>query len=197
MFFNKKLFDLDDLFDDIFDFDDWFKFGRKRKKRKIAKKGCQSVVGCLTVLFAAGVLIALCGVAALFAVNRTFLPNISLPSVPSISIPADIPITTSDVETSAELRDAIFVELVEDSRVTSQIGDPLPLLDSDLNTTSTQSLGNSEEIQLDFEGSVFGSGGSLAIAGQATQFGNQVTLTELLVTTESEEVIDLLTAVGR
>ncbi|MEM7799560.1 MAG: hypothetical protein AAF633_10250 [Chloroflexota bacterium] len=197
MFFNKKLFDLDDLFDDIFDFDDWFKFGRKRKKRKIAKKGCQSVVGCLTVLFAAGVLIAICGVAALFAVNRTFLPNISLPSVPSISIPADIPITTSDVETSAELRDAIFVELVEDSRVTSQIGDPLPLLDSDLNTTSTQSLGNSEEIQLDFEGSVFGSGGSLAIAGQATQFGNQVTLTELLVTTESEEVIDLLTAVGR
>lgn len=183
----RFVFDLDD----IFDLDDWFDFGRKKGK-KAAKKGCASLAGCLISLFAGVVIISLCGLVVFFTVGLPFsLFSSSTGSVIEEPAPAEAG------ELTPELRDAIFVELVEDSRVTEQIGEPLPPLDADLIIVVNQSPTNPDEVVYNFEGMIFGSSGSAQISGSATQFVNRVTFGELLVLTESENVIDLLVDVGR
>ncbi len=221
MLFHNNLFDLDDL-EDIFE--DWFRFGRKRKK--IAKKGFKAAFGCLALLLAGSIFLAICGGLMLFAANRFFQPNgeamvesgetVNIEPVEDSQIIDQIGETTVesreaiDIEpvedsqitdqiggSSIELREAIYIELVEDSRISDQIGDPFQLIESDLNTTINRSTLTPDEMRLDFEGTVFGSGGSAAIFGTAAQVGEEVIFSELYVITQSEDVIDLLIEVGR
>lgn len=218
---NKKMFDLDDIFEDIFE--DWFRFGRKGKK--VAKKGCKPLIGCLGLLFLGTLFISICGALTLFSTNRLSLPNrgttiesgegintelvqdstaadqiaetpLSFDAETEPEITEEAPVTEEIAESTAELREAIYIELVEDSRIIDQIGDPLPLIESDLLATVSRPF-RSQEVELTFEGTVFGSTGSAAISGNASQAGNEVTLTELQLVTESDDVIDLLIETGR
>lgn len=221
MLFQNNLFDLDDL-EDIFE--DWFRFGRKRKK--VAKKGFKAALGCLALLLTGSIFLAICGALTLFAANRFFQPNgeTTVESLEAIDIEPvedsqvidqiggatvesreatdtepveDSQIIDQNGGSSVELREAIFIELVEDSRVIDQIGDPFQLIESDLNTTINRSTLASDQMRLDFEGTIYGSSGSAAIFGTAAQVGEEVLFSELYMITQSEDVIDLLLEVGR
>ena len=160
MGFHKKLVDLDDIFEEIFKL--FFRFGRKGKKvtKKGCKPivGCIGIIfigtlfisicGVMTLFttnrvplpnleaittFGSG---EVAGTEPVQNVQEAAAPietqvEPEPPSEPEIII-EETQATGEIAESTVDLRDAIYVELVEDSRIIDQIGDPFQLIESDL-----------------------------------------------------------------